>query len=74
EVSLGDFMDLKGWKAVGNRLSDQLLGGIKEVEAAAKPEEPKQESQQASLFEAGPAPSGEDKPTTFKAGDTIEFE
>jgi topoisomerase-4 subunit A len=74
EVSIGDFMDLKGWKAVGNRLSDQLLGGIKEVEAAAKPEEHKQESQQASLFEAGPAPSGEDKPTTFKAGDTIEFE
>ena len=74
EVSLGDFMDLKGWKAVGNRLSDQLLGGIKEVETAARSEEQKQESQQASLFEAGPAPSGEDKPTTFKAGDTIEFE
>lgn len=73
EVSLGDFMDLKGWKAVGNRLSDQLLGGIKEVETVAKPEEHKQEPQQASLFEAGPAPSGEDK-QTFTAGDTIEFE
>ncbi|MEN9414755.1 MAG: hypothetical protein RLZ62_1059 [Bacteroidota bacterium] len=73
EVSLGDFMDLKGWKAVGNRLSDQLLGGIREVESTSKPEEQKQESQQPNLFEAGPAPSGEDK-QTFKAGDTIEFE
>ena len=34
EISLGDFMDVKGWKAVGNRLSDQMLTGIKEVEAA----------------------------------------
>ncbi|MFN5236039.1 MAG: DNA gyrase/topoisomerase IV subunit A, partial [Bacteroidota bacterium] len=73
EVSLGDFMDLKGWKAVGNRLSDQLLGGIKEVETVAKPEEHKHEPQQASLFEAGPAPSGDDQ-QTYKAGDTIEFE
>ncbi|MFN7266820.1 MAG: DNA gyrase/topoisomerase IV subunit A [Bacteroidota bacterium] len=73
EVSLGDFMDLKGWKAVGNRLSDQLLGGIKEVETVAKPEEHKHEPQQASLFEAGPAPSGDDQ-QTYKAGDTIEVE
>ena len=27
EVAIGDFMDVKGWKAVGNRLSDQMLGG-----------------------------------------------
>ncbi len=33
EVAIADFMDVKGWKAVGNRLSDQLLGGIKEIEA-----------------------------------------
>jgi topoisomerase-4 subunit A len=32
EVAIGDFMDVKGWKAVGNRLSDQMLGGIKEIE------------------------------------------
>mgnify|MGYP000240466792 CR=1 FL=1 len=36
EVSLGDFMDVKGWKAVGNRLSDQMLGGVKEIESAGK--------------------------------------
>ncbi len=60
EVAIGDFMDVKGWKAVGNRLSDQLLGGIKEIElseakllpktepspAAAAPPPP----QQTSLF------------------------
>lgn len=55
EVSLGDFMDVKGWKAVGNRLSDQMLGGVKEIEAgesklAAKKEEAP--VQQASLFGA----------------------
>ena len=45
ELSLGDFMDVKGWKAVGNKLSDQLLTNIKEVtpppaEPVAAPEPP----------------------------------
>ena len=34
EVSIGEFMDVKGWKAVGNRLSDQMLTAIKEIELA----------------------------------------
>jgi topoisomerase-4 subunit A len=33
EISLGEFMDIKGWKAAGNRISDQLLSGVKEIEA-----------------------------------------
>ncbi len=32
EVSIGDFMEVKGWKAVGNRLSDQMLAAVKEIE------------------------------------------
>jgi hypothetical protein len=32
ELNLGEFMDVKGWKAVGNRLSDSLLQAVKEVE------------------------------------------
>lgn len=84
EVSLGEFMDVKGWKAVGNRLSDQLLSGIKEVEtpgtAPAPAAEHKSAPQQASLFgadapeeaDAPPPEAGEKK--TFKAGDTIEFD
>ena len=31
ELSLGDFMDVKGWKAVGNKLSDQALSAVKEI-------------------------------------------
>ncbi|HRI61662.1 MAG TPA: DNA gyrase/topoisomerase IV subunit A, partial [Saprospiraceae bacterium] len=62
EVSLGDFMDLKGWKAAGNRLSDQLLGGVKEIEAGevsqkspevsgrAVPAQTESQVQQPSLF------------------------
>ncbi|MBL7826046.1 MAG: DNA gyrase/topoisomerase IV subunit A [Saprospiraceae bacterium] len=62
EVSLGEFMDLKGWKAVGNRLSDQALSGIKELTdeggaektatvAQQQVDEPKAAPQQTSLFE-----------------------
>ena len=65
EVAIADFMDVKGWKAVGNRLCDQMLGGVKEIEAGEsrllpKPDESKPElipvekaavkTQQASLF------------------------
>lgn len=88
ELALGDFMDVKGWKAIGNKLSDQLLVGVKELEDAppkgVKKEEPAVAPQQASLFgeETGPTepPAEEGTPTdaegkkTYKAGDTIEFD
>ncbi|MDX1939085.1 MAG: DNA gyrase/topoisomerase IV subunit A [Saprospiraceae bacterium] len=31
EVNLAEFIDVKGWKAIGNRLSDQKLTSIKEL-------------------------------------------
>ncbi len=84
EISLGDFMDVKGWKAAGNKLSDQGLSGIKEVESDGHPPKEKHapEVHQANLFEApeeAPAPVKNEPPAeegkkTFKAGDTIEFD
>ena len=51
EVSLGDFMEVKGWKAVGNRLSDQALAGVKEIETSESKLLPKAEVQvQTDLF------------------------
>ncbi len=83
EVSLGEFMEPKGWKAVGNRLSDQILTAIKEIEVSESKLLPKvapdEESvpQQASLFDIPedikPPVQSEDK-KTFKAGDTIDFD
>ncbi len=32
EINLSEFIDVKGWKALGNKLSDQRLTGIKEIE------------------------------------------
>lgn len=32
ELNLAEFVDVKGWKAMGNKVSDQLLGNIKEIE------------------------------------------
>ena len=31
ELKLAEFIDVKGWKAMGNKLSDQRLTGIKEI-------------------------------------------
>lgn len=31
EINIAEFIDVKGWKALGNKLSEQKLSGIKEV-------------------------------------------
>ena len=90
EVSLGDFMEPKGWKAVGNRLSDQALSSVKEIDPAqskltAKPAQKEEPAAapppQVNLFGEvempEPAHEKHDKggaKNTFKAGDTIEFD
>jgi topoisomerase-4 subunit A len=58
EVSLADFIDVKGWKALGNKLSDQKLAGVKELE---------QKKEQISIVKAA-------EPEKLQAGDTLEFE
>lgn len=34
EINIAEFIDVKGWKALGNKLSDQKLSGVKEVESS----------------------------------------
>jgi topoisomerase-4 subunit A len=70
ELSLGEFMDVKGWKAMGNRLSDQLLSAVKEVPAGEQLPEPTTDPQQGDLFGSG----GSEAKQTFKPGDTVEFD
>jgi topoisomerase-4 subunit A len=80
EVSIGEFMDVKGWKAVGNRLSDQMLTAVKEIELAESKLLPKPEaapaapSKQTSLFgepeESETAtPPTDEKPVSGDVGD-----
>jgi len=38
EVNLAEFMDVKGWRAIGNKLSDQKLTSVKELESEASDE------------------------------------
>ncbi len=38
ELSLEEFVDIKGWKAMGNKLSDQKLSSIQQI-ASTEPEE-----------------------------------
>jgi topoisomerase-4 subunit A len=75
EVSLGDFMDVKGWKAVGNRLSDQMLTAIKEIEVSESKLLPKTEATpapaapiQTSLFDETP-PAPESKQVDAQASE-----
>ncbi len=73
EVALGDFMDVKGWKAVGNKLCDSLPSDVEEIllEATStdKPTSP------ATLFDLPTEAPQEKQPSkTYKAGDVIEFD
>ena len=67
EVALGEFIDIKGWKALGNRLSDQKITDIKasEIKDVMKPEE----KEKTASDEVKPKKDGKVKP-----GDTIEFD
>jgi topoisomerase IV subunit A len=73
EVSLADFIDVKGWKALGNKLSDQKLMDIKEVIV-------KDTSREGGTSSSVSKPSAtekeaeEPKKDNLKAGDTIEFD
>ncbi len=60
QIALADFMDVKGWKAIGNKLSDKRLSSIKEVS------EEKENAQQNG--------SDKDGKTILKPGDTLEFD
>lgn len=67
ELSLAGFVDVKGWKAIGNKVSDQRLTGIQEITEGAGAEPPEKEKRDEEKAEE--APKGK-----LKAGDSVEFE
>ncbi len=78
EVSLGEFMDVKGWKAAGNRLSDQKLLGVKELEekVGSSTVGPKgvNSGQPAPVGSKVSEPQSAEADKKFHAGDTIDFD
>ncbi|MCO6491813.1 MAG: DNA gyrase/topoisomerase IV subunit A [Phaeodactylibacter sp.] len=67
ELSLTGFVDVKGWKAIGNKVSDQRLTGIREITEGAGAEPPEKEKRGEKKAEEAPAGK-------LKAGDSVEFE
>lgn len=68
EVDIAAFIDVKGWKALGNKLSDQKITGFKEVVMQAE-EEP-QVAEEPAIEEPQEKTSDSD---TVKPGESIEF-
>lgn len=85
EISLGDFMDVKGWKAVGNKLCDGLPLDVQEItspsdrhDSSTTPPVPHL-PYQGALFTTLPTTEGDKtaectSKKTYKAGDTLEFD
>lgn len=63
ELDLAEFIDVKGWKALGNKLSDHKLSKVEEVET--------EEPERSELEEQKTGKTTEQK---LKAGDSIEFD
>lgn len=64
ELEVADFIDVKGWKAKGNKLADKKISGVKEVKSPVKPTKKK------SAKPSKPA----DEKSKLRAGDSIDFD
>lgn len=75
EIGLAGFVDIKGWKAIGNKVSDQKLTGIKEArderEVAEEVEGSETEAASQGEKKTGKEARVKDK---LQAGDSIEFD
>jgi topoisomerase-4 subunit A len=69
ETNLAEFIDVKGWKALGNKLGDYKLLSIKEKEGE-KPAQEKLEKQEPKAEKKSPALPSE----KLHPGDTVEFD
>ncbi len=87
EINLASFIDIKGWKALGNKLSDQKLLAIKDIspEQRAIPQEENTDSPvNAPQSEKDPDPETEttaappmtetDTKPHYKPGDTVNID
>ncbi len=66
ELNIAEFIDIKGWKAVGNKLSDHKLSKIKEIDTSEKAVSRKAENK--------PTKQTKTPDNKLQAGDSIEFD
>ena len=75
-LEIFDFIEVKGWKALGNKLTDKKIKTIESVDQTEQPEEnpgkakKKPDSDAPTLFDQ----DDEDGDGTYEAGDTIDFD
>ncbi len=88
EVNLAEFVDIKGWKAIGNKLTDHKLLTVKEVASANEAQSPpnddgaevekaksaKSSKQKKSRAATTKKQDAPPKSDTLRPGDTIEFD
>ncbi len=73
EIDLAEFIDVKGWKALGNKLSEYKLSSIKELqsEEGSKGAKASTSKKAPSEKETSPKPPDSEK---LRTGDTIDFD
>lgn len=79
EVDLIDFIDIKGWKALGNKLMDGKLLSVKQIDSIveednAEVETPTNTDSVASTKPNAPKEDASDNDDKYKPGDTIELD
>lgn len=84
ELEIFDFIEIKGWKALGNKLTDKKIMSIEAIESendeavgskkkSAKSQE-KDDAESPTLFDQPDTEDSEDEDGKYGAGDTLEFD
>ena len=75
QLDIADFIDVKGWKALGNKLSDYKLISVKHLNAKKLVAPPKKEVKpKAEAKETTPQGAKPKGNQSLKTGDSIEFD
>ena len=74
ELNLEDFIDVKGWKALGNKLGEFKILKIEELSASSHIELPTQEEEKADAKSADGKNNDDEGSDPLGVGDTIELD
>jgi len=79
EMAIADFIDVKGWKAIGNKLTEYKVTSVKELEKDDEQAEGAKPVEKGGKTTKPKAGGKKEKPPTsaggtLKAGDSIEFD
>jgi topoisomerase-4 subunit A len=74
ELDIAEFIDVKGWKAIGNKLTEYKVSSVKEVEEKKKENKTKKKSGGKKKVDSADSKKKDPLSGKYHAGDSIDFD